>query len=243
MPFSPTLPRADVDDLCAGTAMESGTELTRPKLFETLCGSLAIYGAYWHLPQKMILAPDGDLILSNIYRGTLWRLHTDGSLPAEGWTSVYHRGRNEPFESHDWTQDFLNVQDLRNYLPFHSLHYPYFCFGPQQELYLSAGQSSRLTRQVWLSLGSRPTGSAIPDRTVHSSTRIIRLEVPPGCWHSIRDRRCAGGLCGPGWSGARRFAPDCSRCRTQSTSGHRSGQASLRHDHPLRTRREPSPTS
>jgi hypothetical protein len=147
MPFSPTLPRAAVEDLCAGTITESGGELVRPKLFETLCGSLAIYGAYWHLPQKMILAPDGDLILSNIYRGTLWRLHPDGSLPTEGWTSVYHRGRNEPFESHDWTQDFLNVQDLRNYLPFQSLHYPYFCFGPRGELYISAGQSSRLTRQ------------------------------------------------------------------------------------------------
>ncbi len=147
MPFSPTLPPAAVDDLCAGTAIEAGSTLAQPKLFETLCGSLAIYGAYWHLPQKMILAPDGDLILSNLYRGTLWRLHTDGSLPTDGWTSVYNRGRNEPFESHDWSQDFLNVQDLRNYLPFHSLHYPYFCFGPQGEMYLSAGQSTRLTRQ------------------------------------------------------------------------------------------------
>ena len=80
----------------------------------------------------MTLAPNGDLILSNIYRGTLWRMRPDGSLPLEGWTSVYHRGRNEPFESHDWTQDFLNVQDLKNYLPFHSLHYPYFCFDPQR---------------------------------------------------------------------------------------------------------------
>ena len=95
----------------------------------------------------MVFAPDGDLILSNIYRGTLWRMKTDGSLPREGWTSVYHRGRNEPFESHDWTQDVLNVQDLKNYLSFDSLHYPYFCFGPNGDLYVSAGQSSRLTRQ------------------------------------------------------------------------------------------------
>ena len=147
MPFNPTLPRASVQDLCAGTAREGGTELVVPKLFETLCGSLSLYGAYWHLPQKMVLAPDGDLILSNIYRGTVWRMRPDGSLPLEGWTSVYHRGRNEPFESHDWTQDCLNVQDLKNYLSFHSLHYPYFCFDPDGSLYVSAGQSSRPTRQ------------------------------------------------------------------------------------------------
>ena len=147
MPFNPTLPRASVQDLCGQTAREGETELVIPKLFETLCGSLSLYGAYWHLPQKMTLAPDGDLILSNIYRGTVWRMRTDGSLPLEGWTSVYHRGRNEPFESHDWTQDVLNVQDLKNYLSFDSLHYPYFCFDQDGCLYVSAGQSSRPTRQ------------------------------------------------------------------------------------------------
>ncbi|MHB8954991.1 MAG: hypothetical protein ACYC4U_18615 [Pirellulaceae bacterium] len=147
MPFNPTLPREHLQDLCEKTVREGGVELVIPKLFETLCGSLTLYGAYWHLPQKMVLAPDGDLILSNIYRGTLWRMRTDGSLPQEGWTSVYHRGRNEPFESHDWTQDFLNVQDLKNYLSFNSLHYPYFCFGPDGALYVSAGQSSRPTRR------------------------------------------------------------------------------------------------
>jgi len=146
MPLNPSLPRAAVEDLCAGTVREGDTELVLPKLFETLCGSLSLYGAFWHLPQKMTLAPNGDLILANIYRATLWRLKTDGSLPQEGWTSAYNHARNEPFESHDWTQDFLNVQDLKNYLSFHSLHYPYFCFGPQGELYVSAGQSSRPTR-------------------------------------------------------------------------------------------------
>ncbi len=147
MPFPPTLPRASVLDLCAGTAREGDSELIIPKMFETLCGSLSLYGAYWHLPQKMVLAPNGDLIMSNIYRGTVWRMKTDGSLPQEGWTSIYHHGRNEPFESHDWTQDVLNVQDLKNYLSFDSLHYPYFCFDPSGDLYISAGQSSRLTRQ------------------------------------------------------------------------------------------------
>ena len=146
MPFHPTLPRANVQDLCRMLAREGGTDLVVPTFFETLCGSLSLYGAWWHLPQKMTLAPNGDLILANVYRGTLWRMRPDGSLPLEGWTSVYHRGRNEPFESHDWTQDFLNVQDLQNYLPFHSLHYPYFCFDRNGMLYVSAGQSSRSTK-------------------------------------------------------------------------------------------------
>ena len=146
MPLNPTLPRANLQDLCRIMAREGGTDLVVPKFFETLCGSLSLYGAWWHLPQKMALAPNGDLILSNVYRGTLWRMRPDGSLPLEGWTSAYHRGRNEPFESHDWTQDFLNVQDLQNYLPFHALHYPYFCFDRHGVLYISAGQSSRPTK-------------------------------------------------------------------------------------------------
>ncbi|MCU0961561.1 MAG: hypothetical protein MUF48_15805 [Pirellulaceae bacterium] len=147
MPLAPTFPAASVYDLCGGKAREAGVELVIPKLYETLCGSLSLYGAYWHLPQKMVLAPDGDLLLSNIYRGTLWRLHANGTLPEEGWTSVYHHGRNEPFESHDWSQDVLNVQDLKNYLPFHALHYPYFCFDADGNLYVSAGVSSRPTRR------------------------------------------------------------------------------------------------
>jgi hypothetical protein len=147
MPFHPTLPRASVQDLCWKQAREADTDLVIPKLFETLCGSLSLYGAYWHLPQKMTFMPDGDLFLSNIYRGTVWRMRPDGSLPLEGWTSVYNRGRNESFESHDWTQDVLNVQDLTNYMSFQSLHYPYFCFDQDGGLYVSAGQSSRPTKQ------------------------------------------------------------------------------------------------
>jgi len=46
--------------------------LVVPKLFETLCGSLypctALGGIF---PQKMTLAPNGDLILSNIYRADI----------------------------------------------------------------------------------------------------------------------------------------------------------------------------
>jgi hypothetical protein len=39
------------------------------------------------------------------------------------------------------------VQELKNYMPFSSLHYPYFCFGPNGLLYVSAGQSSNPTKQ------------------------------------------------------------------------------------------------
>ena len=145
MPLNPTLPRSSVRDLCRKTAREGGTELILPKLFSPF-GELSMYGDWWHHPQKMALAPNGDLIMSNIHRGTLWRMRPDGSLPPEGWTSVYHRGRNEPFESAAWTQSCVLVRDLKNYMPFHSLHYPYFCFDPNGLLYVSAGQSSRPTR-------------------------------------------------------------------------------------------------
>ncbi len=146
MPFNPTLPRSSVRDLCRKTAREGGTELVIPKLFQPW-GELSLYGDWWHHPQKIALAPGGDLIMSNIYRGILWRMRPDGSLPLEGWTSAYHRGRNEPFESTVWTKDFWHCYGLKNYLPFHALHYPYFCFDPGGLLYVSAGQSSRPTKQ------------------------------------------------------------------------------------------------
>ena len=146
MPLNPNVAPAGVRDLCRTTAREMGTVLVVPKLFEPW-GEPSFYGDWWHHPQKMTLTPDGDLILSNIYKGILWRMNTDGSLPAEGWTSAYHAGRNEPFESTAWTQDMWMVPELKNYLPFHALHYPYFCFDPQGALYISAGQSTRATRQ------------------------------------------------------------------------------------------------
>ena len=122
MPLNPTLPRASVRDLCRQTAREGGTELIVPKQFLPW-GESSMYGDWWHHPQKIALTPDGDLILSNIYRGTLWRMKADGGLPAEGWTSAYHRGRNEPFDSIAWTQEFWHCYDLKNYMPFHALHY------------------------------------------------------------------------------------------------------------------------
>jgi len=146
MPLNPNLPRSSVRDLCGKTAREGDAELVIPKLFETW-GEFSMYGNWWNLPQKMALAPDGDLIMSNIFRGTLWRMRPDGGLPQEGWTSAYHRGRNEPFESTAWTQDRWHVFDLENYMPFHALHYPYFCFDSRGLLYVSAGQSSLPTKQ------------------------------------------------------------------------------------------------
>jgi len=146
MPFNPSLSRARVQDLCGPSAREMGTQLAVPKLFVPW-GEPSLYGDWWHHPQKMVLAANGDLIMSNIHRGTLWRIRPDGSLPVEGWTSIYHRGRNEPFESTAWTQDMWHVPDLKNYMPFHALRYPYFCFDSDGLLYVSAGQSSRPTRQ------------------------------------------------------------------------------------------------
>ena len=146
MPFNPTLPRSRVWDLCEKMAREGQAELVIPKLFEPW-GELSPYGDWWHHPQKMALTPDGDLVLANIYKGILWRMKPDGSLPAEGWTSIYHRERNEPFESTVWTQESWHVPELKNYMPFHALHYPYFCFGPSGLLYVSAGQSSRPTKR------------------------------------------------------------------------------------------------
>ena len=146
MPFNPNLPHSNVQDLCRKMASEGDADLVIPILFASY-SEFSMYGDFWHLPQKMTLAPDGDLIMSNIYRGTVWRMKPDGSLPSEGWTSIYNRNRNEPFESVFWTQDLLMVQELKNYMPFNALHYPYFCFGPNGQLYVSAGQSSNPTRR------------------------------------------------------------------------------------------------
>lgn len=146
MPLNPTLSPASVQDVCRTTARELGTQLVVPKLFHPW-GEPSFYGDWWHHPQKMVLASNGDLIMANIYKGILWRIRPDGSLPPEGWTSLYHAGRNEPFESTAWTQDMWMVPDLKNYLPFHALHYPYFCFDRAGALFISAGQSTRPTRQ------------------------------------------------------------------------------------------------
>jgi len=145
VPLNPNLGPPRVQDLCRSVAVEGGCELVIPKLFQPW-GEPSFYGDWWHHPQKLVVGPGGKLVMSNIYRGILWRLNPDGSLPADGWTSVYNHGRNEPFESTVWTQESWHVPDLKNYLPFHALHYPYFHFAPDGSLFVSAGQSSRLTK-------------------------------------------------------------------------------------------------
>ena len=144
MPVNPTLPSSNLQDICRKTAREDGVDLIIPKHFLPY-GEPSMYGDWWHHPQKLVLAPNGDLIMSNLYRGVLWRLKPDGSFPAEGWTSAYNSERNEPFESTVWTKNFWQCYGLKNHLPFRALHYPYFCFGPEGVLYMSAGQSSRPT--------------------------------------------------------------------------------------------------
>jgi sugar lactone lactonase YvrE len=150
VPFNPTLPRDRVNDLVMRMAAEGGTKLVVPKFFE-IFGAVetTLYGEWWHFPQKMVIAPNGDLILSNIYRGTLWRICPDGSLPAEGWTSIYNPQRNEPFES---TVDIgkkhfgsLNAHEewyaikQDNYLPFPELFYPYMAFDGDGKLCIARG--------------------------------------------------------------------------------------------------------
>ena len=154
MPFSPALPRKNVNDLAASTVMEDGKTLVVPKHFE-IFGAVetSMYGEWWHLPQKIIVAPNGDLILTNLYRGTLWRLHPDGSLPTEGWTSILNPKRNEPFETtfdigvkhsrklnarSDEVEEWYAVR-TDSYLPFPELYYPYLAFDQEGNLCMSRG--------------------------------------------------------------------------------------------------------
>jgi len=150
MPFNPTLPAADVKDLCRREAVEGGVRLVMPKVFQTHGGcEFSLFGEYWHLPQKMTIAPNGDLIMSNIYRGTLCRIRPDGSLARERWTSVHHSGRNEPFETACWVQGGRPGNrgwHLKQYLPYASCSYPYIVFDQHGHLYVSDGMETRLTR-------------------------------------------------------------------------------------------------
>ena len=130
MPLNPTLPYASVRDICKEVVREDGNELIVPK-FDLSWGEPSFYGSFWDSHKKIALAPDGDLVISDLYRGKLMRLGTDGSLPEEGWNSgfaVHVRG--------------TRGSAIMNYLPFDSLRYPYFHFGPDGSLYISGGQSS-----------------------------------------------------------------------------------------------------
>jgi len=115
MPFNPTLPYSSVRDICHKVAREGGTELTVPK-FDLSWGETSFYGSFWDTQKKIALAPDGDLIISNLYKGKLLRIGPDRSLPEEGWNSGNASGRQG--------------SELVNYLPFDALRYPYFHFGP-----------------------------------------------------------------------------------------------------------------
>ncbi|MFV2068340.1 MAG: hypothetical protein ACC645_15330, partial [Pirellulales bacterium] len=198
MPLNPNLPRSSVHDLCRKMAREGGTELVIPKMFETLCGSLSMYGAWWNLPQKIAVAPNGDLILSNIYRGVLWRMKPDGSLPPEGWTSIYHAGRNEPFESTDWTQGLLLAKDLKNYMPFPSLRYPYFCLDSDGVLYVSAGQSSLTTKRYayfWEVSAQEASYYWDMDEQEDRGDHVWKLQLHPGV--KIEKQSSFGGFAEP----------------------------------------------
>jgi hypothetical protein len=139
MPFNPTLPGDQVRDLCQRTVREGSAELVVPKLFETCGTEPSLYGEYWHLPQSLAIAPNGDLIMSNLFKRTLWRMRPDGSLPPAGWTSIYNPVRSEPFESAGWLIGPWNALGLRPYLAYGEFCLPDMRFDRQGHLYVSGG--------------------------------------------------------------------------------------------------------
>jgi len=146
MPFNPTLPRDSVRDLCRRTVSEGAVELVVPKLFETCGTEPSLYGEYWHMPQSLAIAPNGDLIMSNLFKRTLWRMKPDGSLPADGWTSIHHPQRNEPFESAGWLIGPWHANGLKPYLAYGKFCLPDLCFDDRGDLYVSGGVWSPLSQ-------------------------------------------------------------------------------------------------
>jgi hypothetical protein len=192
MPFNPTLPVEKVKDLAAGTVVEGGTPLVVPKRFE-IFGAVetSLYGEWWHFPQKIVVAPDGDLILTNLYRGTVWRLRPDGSLPAEGWTSVYNPRRNDSFEH---TVDIGAKHDGRlspieewyavrtdSYLPFPELFYPYLAFDKDGFLCISRGLSYKCGLSSLKQYGVYWEVPRNQERQLPDTTAVFfRMKLPGG---------------------------------------------------------------
>lgn len=146
MPLNPTLAAQSVRDLCQYRVREGSTELVVPKLFETCATEPSLYGEYWHLPQSLAIAPCGDLIMSNLFKRTLWRMRPDGSLPPEGWTSIHNPLRNEPFENAGWLIGPWHADGLQPYLAYGMFCLPGMCFDPQGNLYVSGGVYSPLSQ-------------------------------------------------------------------------------------------------
>ena len=139
MPFDPTLAGDGVGDLCQKTVVEGAARLAVPTLFETCGTEPSLYGEYWHLPQSLAIGPNGDLIMSNIFKRTLWRMRPDGSLPPEGWTSIHNPRRNEPFENAGWLIGPWHAAGLKPYLSYGKFCLPDFCFDEEGNFYVSGG--------------------------------------------------------------------------------------------------------
>ena len=134
MPFNPAVTSDSMDAISQAVVREGGSEFAVPKL-DLSWGDVNFYGTFWDSQKKIALAPDGDLIITDIYRGRLMKIGTDGSLPEMGWSSgkALHVGG-------------ARGSAIVNHLPFDSLRYPYYHFGPDGSLYISGGQSNYETR-------------------------------------------------------------------------------------------------